>query len=112
MAFAKQFKDSVEFKNCTLVLKGARTLVLNGDKTYVNVSGNDGMSTGGSGDVLTGVIAGLAAGGLKPFRAASLGCFIHGLAGDYAREQLNPYSLMAGDVLEALGRVFHASPET
>lgn len=64
------------------------------------------MSTGGSGDVLTGVIAGLIAQGAKPELAAPLGVYIHGLAGDAAADSCGRYSLMAGSLLEALPDIF------
>jgi NAD(P)H-hydrate epimerase len=63
------------------------------------------MATGGSGDVLTGIIAALIAQGLDKFQAASLGVYIHGLAGDYAVSKGNSYSLIASDIIEALPMV-------
>lgn len=91
--------------NYVLVLKDARTIVIDEERIYFNVSGNDGMATGGSGDVLTGIIAGLAAQGLSNFDAAALGVYIHGLAGDYAVSKKNNYSLMAEDVVDALSYI-------
>ena len=89
------------------VLKDARTVtVVPGERTYVNLSGNNGMATGGSGDVLTGVIAGLVAQGANPALAAPLGVYIHGLAGDVAAHTYGTYSLMAGSLLEALPEIF------
>jgi len=88
----------------TLVLKGSRTVVAGPDgNVYVNVTGNPGMATGGSGDVLAGVIAGLLAQGLAPVQAAALGVFRHGAAGDRA-QAMRPSSgsLLAGEILEAL----------
>lgn len=70
------------------------------NKIYRNKSGNSGMATGGSGDVLTGVIAALIAQGMTPFNAATLGVYIHGLAGDAAAEALGEYSLMASDIID------------
>lgn len=87
------------------VVKDARTIVAHEDQRYINTSGNSGMSTGGTGDVLTGILAGLLAQGMEPFEAAKLGVYIHGLAGDYAAKKGSPYSLMASDVIEALGQV-------
>ena len=72
---------------------------------YINSSGNDAMAKGGSGDVLTGVIAGLIAQGLPAPQAARLGVYIHGLAGDKAREKLGAYGVIARDLLDALGEV-------
>lgn len=79
-------------------LKDARTVVAFEGKQYINISGNNGMATGGSGDVLTGIIAGLIAGGLNESAAAVLGVYLHGLAGDFACEELGEYSLMATDI--------------
>ena len=67
-----------------LVLKGANTLITNGDSVFVNTSGNPGMATGGSGDVLSGMIASLVGQGFTPFDAAKTGVFLHGRAGDLA----------------------------
>ncbi|MEF9952148.1 MAG: NAD(P)H-hydrate dehydratase [Clostridium sp.] len=70
--------------NCTLLLKGHRTVVTDGDRVYINKSGNPGMATGGSGDVLTGIITSLLGQGYSSYNSAVLGSFIHGLAGDAA----------------------------
>lgn len=70
--------------NYVLVLKDARTIVADEEHMYINVSGNHGMATGGSGDVLAGIIAGLLAQGMRNFDGAALGTYLHGLAGDYA----------------------------
>lgn len=88
-----------------LVLKDARTIVSNANSLYVNMSGNNGMSTGGAGDVLTGVIAGLLAGGLPPYQAACLGVYIHGLAGDFAKEKESEYSLLATDIIDCISKI-------
>lgn len=88
------------------VLKDARTVTAIPEKqTYVNLSGNNGMATGGSGDVLTGVIAGLIAQGAAPELAAPVGVYVHGMAGDAAAEMYGSYSLMAGSLLEALPEI-------
>jgi len=89
--------------NCVLVLKGARTIVAAPDgTTYVNPTGNPGMATGGSGDVLTGAVAGLLAQGLEPARAAAAAVYLHGRAGDLAAEAKGQPGLIAGDILERL----------
>lgn len=95
-------KERMKEKAYTLVLKDARTIVTNGVETYINLCGNSGMAVGGSGDVLSGVIGGLLAQGMKPFEAASLGVYFHGLAGDYAASEKNEYSMIAGDITSAL----------
>lgn len=69
---------------------------------YINLSGNDGMATGGSGDVLTGVIASLAAQGLPLEEAARLGVYLHGLGGDRAAEARGPYGMLASDIIEGV----------
>jgi NAD(P)H-hydrate epimerase len=91
---------------CLLVLKGHRTLVTDGRRLYRNTTGNPGMATGGTGDVLTGLIAALVGQGLEPFQAAQLGVYLHGLAGDLARERLGEQALIATDLLTYLPQAF------
>lgn len=91
---------------CVVVLKGHRSLITDGDHNELNETGNPGMATGGTGDVLTGVIAALLAQGLAPHAAAHLGCHVHGLAGDMAAEELGQVSLIASDLLKYLPRAF------
>lgn len=85
-----------------LLLKGADTIVTDGQRFYTNKTGNPGMATGGSGDVLTGIIAALIAQGLALFDAAILGAHVHGLAGDAAAKKLGQASLIATDLIEHL----------
>lgn len=86
----------------TVVLKGAPTVIAAPDgEVYFNTTGNPGMGTGGSGDVLTGLVAGLLAQGLEPVDAAILGVYAHGLAGDIAARDLGR-GLLAGDILRAI----------
>jgi ADP-dependent NAD(P)H-hydrate dehydratase len=92
--------------NTIVVLKGAGTVVTDGEKVYINKTGNPGMATAGSGDVLTGVITALLGQGLSDFDAAVLGVYIHGLAGDIAAEKVGQVSLIATDIVEALGDAF------
>jgi NAD(P)H-hydrate epimerase len=89
-----------------LVLKGHRTLVADTERVYTNDTGNPGMATAGSGDVLTGVIAALIGQGLKRFEAAALGVHLHGLAGDLAAEALGQVSVMATDLIDFLPAAF------
>ena len=84
------------------VLKGAGTVVTDGRRVYVNETGNPGMATGGSGDVLTGLIAALIGQDLPGFDAACLGAWAHGRAGDLAVEELGQTSLIATDLLDCL----------
>lgn len=88
----------------TLVLKGARTVIAAEDgRVFVNMTGTPGMATGGAGDVLTGIIAGLLAQGLSAVQAAAFGVYLHGLAGERAAAARNhPASLLAGDIIEQL----------
>jgi NAD(P)H-hydrate epimerase len=82
-----------------LVLKGQGTVVTDGHKLYRNTTGNPGMATGGTGDVLTGLIGALIGQGLQPFEAAVLGVWAHGRAGDLAAEHLGQTALIATDLL-------------
>lgn len=105
----KAAKDFSQKYGVICVLKDARTVVTRvGERFFINLTGNSGMATGGSGDVLTGVIAGLLAGGLPAFKSASMGVFIHGLAGDLAAKRLGERGCMASDLLEALPEVMNA----
>ncbi len=86
-----------------VVLKSARTVVATPEgKVYVNINGNSGMSTAGTGDVLTGIITGMVGQGLSPLNAALAGVFIHGMTGDRVAERLGEHGLLAGDLVEAL----------
>jgi NAD(P)H-hydrate epimerase len=86
-----------------VLLKGAPTVVAQPDgTTYVNPTGNAGLASGGSGDVLTGIIAGLLGQGVAPVRAAVLGAYLHGLAADMAKEGLGEEGMIAGDLVELI----------
>jgi NAD(P)H-hydrate epimerase len=91
-----------------LVLKGHRTVVTDGRRIYVNTTGNPGMATGGTGDVLAGLIAALLGQNLEPFAAAQLGAYLHGLAGDLACAEMGEASLIASDLLNYLPHAFAA----
>ncbi len=93
-----------------VLLKGHRTVVTDGVRAYVNPNGNPGMATGGTGDVLSGLIGSLLGQGLTPFDGARLGAFVHGLAGDLARDRLGEVSLLATDIIENLPQAFLALP--
>lgn len=99
--FAKRF-------GLVLVLKGHETLVCDGDRIYRNTTGNPGMATAGSGDVLAGLIGALIGQGLAPFDAAQLGVFVHGRAGDLARDHFGEVSLIASDLLDYLPMAFQS----
>lgn len=96
---------AVEF-GVTLVLKGAPTVIADADgRVYVNSTGNPGMATAGAGDVLSGIIAGLAAQGCSPAEAACTGVYLHGLAGDRARDQVGEYGLIATDLIHSFAEI-------
>jgi ADP-dependent NAD(P)H-hydrate dehydratase len=89
-----------------VVLKGAGTIVTDGNRIYVNDTGNPGMATGGSGDVLAGVIGALVGQGMEIFDAAVTGVYVHGLAGDIAARRLGEVSLIATDIIATLPEAF------
>ncbi len=93
--------------NVIVVLKGAGTAVIDTDGSVsINTTGNNGMATAGSGDVLTGIITGLLAQGYKPYDAARLGVFLHGLAGDIAAEKMSEESMLSGDITANIGEAY------
>lgn len=100
---AKQFSRE---HNCILVLKGAHSLVVYKEEVFVNNSGNPGMATGGSGDVLTGILSGLLAQGYPPLEAAVFGVYLHGLAGDLAASRSGYEALTATDIIDFLGDAY------
>ncbi len=108
---ASQFVQSIQTKlnnerNLTLVLKGDKTIVADSGKVYVNRTGNPGMATAGTGDVLTGIIASLIGQGYDVFDASQLGVYIHGLAGDIAAKKKGERSMIASDIIEYLPDAF------
>lgn len=92
--------------NCVIVLKGHHTCIATGGTTYFNSTGNAGMATAGSGDVLTGILTGLLAQGYSSIETAILGVYIHGLAGDIAANHLSMEGMIAGDITASLGKAF------
>ncbi len=95
-----------EVSGAIVVLKGHRTIVTDGKRLFENTTGNPGMATGGTGDVLTGIIASLIGQKLTPFDAAVLGVHVHGLAGDLAARKLGQVSMIATDLIEQLPDAF------
>ena len=90
-----------------LILKGANTAIAVPDGScFFNNTGNPGMATGGSGDVLTGILTGLLAQSYPPLEACQLGVYLHGLAGDLAMHDLQQEALLASDITEHLGKAF------
>lgn len=99
----KELVKEFAFKyNLTLVLKGHCTLVSDGKALFENNTGNPGMATAGSGDVLAGIIAALISQGLTCFEAAKLGVYLHGLSGDLAAKEKTEICLIASDIIEYL----------
>lgn len=94
--FAKQHR-------CVVALKGQGTVIAGPDgEVFINSTGNSGMATGGTGDVLTGLVAGLLAQGCSPLDAAALGVSVHGLAGDIAADAMTQRGMIAGDVCDCI----------
>lgn len=87
------------------VLKDTRTVISDGREICINLTGTDGMATGGSGDVLTGILTGLLAQGMEPFAAAKLAVWIHGSAGELAAKRLGRRGMLAGDLLQEIPTV-------
>jgi ADP-dependent NAD(P)H-hydrate dehydratase len=101
-------KELARDHQLVIVLKGHHSVITDGSREAINTTGNPGMATGGTGDVLTGVIAALMCQGLSPFEAAVLGAHVHGLAGDLAAKEVGQVSLVASDVITYLPKAFQA----
>lgn len=93
------------------VLKGKNTLITDGTTTFVNPTGNSGMAKGGSGDVLSGIIASFMAQGLSAFDASVVAVYIHGLCGDLAADSLSKTSMLPRDIVDTLPQIFKAIEE-
>lgn len=94
--FAKKF-------GVVTVLKGAGTIIASPDgEVYINHTGNSGMATGGSGDILSGIIGSLLAQGASPINAAAAGVFLHGTIGDLAAEKLGKISMLPTDMIDMI----------
>jgi hydroxyethylthiazole kinase-like uncharacterized protein yjeF len=106
-----RLKRQIEFSGenkCIVVLKGAHTSVTTPEgKVMFNSTGNPGMATGGSGDVLTGIILSLLAQGYTPEDAAVFGVYLHGLAGDIAAGESCYESIIASDIINCIGKAFN-----
>lgn len=87
---------------CITVLKGNKTIVTDGEQLFVNTTGNSALAKAGTGDVLSGIISGLLAQKLSPLKAAVLGVYLHGLAGDIASDDYSKYSVLASEVIDYL----------
>lgn len=107
--FEKAEQAAEKFK-CILILKGAYTRIITPERNhFINTTGNPGMATAGSGDVLTGILTGLLAQGYLPEEAAIIGVYIHGLAGNLAIRNESYETLIAGDIIKHMGKAFHKS---
>ncbi len=98
------------YYNCTVICKDARSVIADAreHRICVNVSGNSGMATAGSGDVLAGILGALLGAGMQPFEAASVGAYLHGVAGTMASRQYGEYYMLAGDLVRQLPQVLGA----
>ncbi|MFT3680863.1 MAG: NAD(P)H-hydrate dehydratase [Ferruginibacter sp.] len=102
----KALENAVRY-NILIVLKGHHSFIaLPGGKGYFNTTGNAGMATAGSGDVLTGILTGLLAQGYTPADAALFGVYLHGLSGDIAAAGLSQEAMLAGDIANTIGAAF------
>ena len=91
--------------NTIVLLKGHRTVITDGAEYYVNFTGNPGMATGGSGDVLSGLIVSLLGQGVSPLKAAALAAYLHGAAGDLCAGTIGECGLLAGDLIDACAQL-------
>ena len=103
LAFAKQFAKDC---NCIVLLKGASTVIASADgKVAINTTGNPGLSKGGSGDVLAGIIASFTAQGISPFDSAVAGAYLHGKAADILKGEISEYGLLPSDLPLAVAKL-------
>ncbi len=102
-------RSFAEEYNVICILKDARTVTaLPNQQAYINATGNNGMATAGSGDVLTGILAGLIAQGMEPAEAAPLGVCLHGVAADCQASQIAPHAMMAQDILAGISSAYRS----
>lgn len=100
----QQAKYLALHRKVIVVLKGAPTIITDGIYLFINTTGNPALATGGSGDVLTGIITGLLAQGIPPLDAAVAGVYLHGLCADLAIEEMSMRSFVASDIIKFLGK--------
>lgn len=91
--------------NSIILLKGHRTVITDGESCYINQTGNPGMATGGSGDVLAGIIVSLLGQGIAPLQAAAAGAWLHGRAGDICAQEIGQYGMLPQDMIHVLPRL-------
>ncbi|MFC6860771.1 NAD(P)H-hydrate dehydratase [Zunongwangia atlantica] len=104
----EKVQDFTQSHDLVLVLKGSHTFIFGDGHMYINNSGNPGMATAGSGDVLSGIIAGLISQQYEPLAAAILGVYLHGLSGDIVAENRSYQALISGDIVENMGAAFQS----
>ncbi|WP_190808368.1 NAD(P)H-hydrate dehydratase [Flagellimonas sp. S3867] len=102
----KKAKDFATNHKCVLLIKGAHTIVVGQQKSYINTTGNPGLATAGSGDVLTGMITGLMAQGYESLHSAIFGVYLHGLAGDIKASNVGYEALNASGIIENIGTAY------
>ena len=102
-------KDFASEHGIVCCMKDARTVISDGERAYVNVTGTSGLSKGGSGDVLSGIIGAFAATGMDLYDSACLGSYLHGRAGELASRKLTEYSLLARDIADHLSEAINES---
>lgn len=98
-------KALAEELGAIVLLKGHQTVITDGGTVYINTTGNPGMAVGGSGDLLAGIIVSLIGQGIAPIKAAAVGAWLHGAAGDRCAEALGQYGMLPTDMLEVLPRL-------
>ncbi|WP_422104783.1 NAD(P)H-hydrate dehydratase [Winogradskyella sp.] len=102
----KKVKDFSKKHKVIVLIKGANSITVFGDKLYINTTGNPGMATAGSGDVLTGIISGLIAQGYEPLGATIFGVYLHGRSADISLEDFGYQSLIASHIIETIGEAY------
>jgi len=105
----EKLKNAFKFSkkhDCIIVIKGAHTITVYDERGYVNATGNPGMATAGSGDVLTGILTGLIAQKYDPLHAAIFGVYLHGRAGDLAMEEMGYQAITATKITDAIGKAY------
>ena len=98
-------RQAAEELSSILLLKGHQTVITDGNHTYLNLTGNPGMATGGSGDVLAGMITAFVGQGIPALEATAVAAWLHGRAGDICAEELGQYAMLPSDMLEVLPRL-------
>ena len=97
--------DIAERTNSIILLKGSQTVITDGYRHFLNLTGNPGMATGGSGDVLAGIIVSLLGQGVEPVLATACGAWLHGAAGDICAEEIGQYGMLPQDMINVLPRL-------